>query len=1002
MSLPPEKSPSFLSDEERDLSRRAFLRFMGAGAMLAGMSLPSCRKMERYLVPSNEGPEWNVPGLPVHYATCMPTAGNPVPMVAVCRDGRPVKLEPSPRFLPSAGLDACTQASILGLYDPARSRSVLFHGQPANPDEWEGAFRAWAKKTVSGGKVGFIIGEDDSPVRTKLLEDIQRRNPNARVFFHEPVSRFPVREALSSALIPGARQAVRWEKVQRVLAVDCDFLGTDSLGNAREFMNLRLPEGRNYGMSKSVGKTLNRLYTAEGRFSLTGGAADHRLSLHPCDVPAFLIELARQTARRTGSPSLPPLPSLPGKLTPETLRWISVCAEDLCSHPGQSLVVLGSSWPQELHRLVLSINSALKAPGVCLHLLEGKPPVGKPIAELPESIRRGEIETLFLLGESNPVIDAPASIPMREILGAPGLESIHLGLYINESAKACTWHIPAAHYLESWGIERNDEGVYLYRQPVMPALYQSFSELEILSGLLGTKGIVTASNTAPLTPSPAYHHVRKCFEQAVSPSDKKAGWDEALRRGYSPETAFPPINALPLPPGEDCMREIERLAGMRTTGQEISIQCVPDYSSFDGKFAANAWLQECPDPVTGLSWDAPAQCSLATAQDLSGGNAEDTGILNIAIPGQQSLQFVLCIVPGMPDDLIVLPLGYGTENPLFSGSNELNACAYALGRGGSPVPFSIARNRISLVKNHPHTAAWQKPLHAVHGKETPWRGELVGPQKAASLIHLPASSDPSNQWGMSIDLNLCTGCNACMVACQAENNIPVVGREQLIRGRMMHWMRIDRYLVSSENGTSLIPHPVACQQCGKAPCESVCPVNATVHTSDGLNAMAYARCWGTRYCAANCPYKARRFNFFDYARTSDKATRIHPNPSVTVRSRGVMEKCTYCVQRIQQAKARHKAAIMASSSDLPLGDTLTDEELGLPEGAVKTACQLACPAGAIRFGNMLHSKSVVAAAKLSPRTFSFIHEAGTLPRTSYLKRVGNPNPEMRVSPGEQA
>lgn len=987
MKPTPDKSASFLSEEDRELSRRSFLRFMGAGALLAGMTLPACRRVERYLVPANEGPEWNVPGLPTHYATCMPSPTNPVPMVAVCRDGRPIKLEPSPQSLFSTGLDACTQASILGLYDPARSRHLLFHNQPADPHEWEGAFRSWAKKTVADGKIGFITGEDDSPARASLLEDIHRRNPKARFFFWEPVSTLPLREALSTTIAPGARQSIRWEKVRRVLAVECDFLGTNPMGNAREFINQRISENSQGPHS--------RLYAAEGRLSLTGATADHRLGLHPADIPAFLIEVARQISQRTQSEMMPSLPPADSSLPSEILRWITPCVNDLCSHSGHSLVILGSSWPQELHRLVLSINAALKAPETCLAFLKGPLSLGSPLSELPETIRRGEIETLFIMGETNPVADAPASIPIESILRSPNIESIHLGLYVNETAKACKWHIPACHYLESWGIERNTDGFFLYRQPVISPLRESFSDLDILAGLLRAGGSITPQN--PSLPTPAYDHVRQCFRQALPQYHKESDWKDALRRGFSPETAFPATHSQPKPPDAACMKSLMLLAGNLKKEGDIYLQCVPGYASYDGRSAANAWLQECPDPITGLSWDASAQCSPSTASSLLAGKTTDEGILEISLPGKKPLQFVLCLIPGMPDDLIVLPLGYGTINPLFDGKDELHANAFALGNSGSPLPMRMQREYIRILPQHPHAAARRPPER---GTQTPWTGEIIGAQKISSIIQKTSSSDPSNQWGMSIDLGLCTGCNACVVACQAENNIPVVGREQLINGRMMQWMRIDKYLVSSGSGTSLIPHPVACQQCGNAPCESVCPVNATVHTQDGLNAMVYARCWGTRYCAANCPYKARRFNFFEYSQSSEEATQARPspsNPSVTVRSRGVMEKCTYCVQRIEQAKARHKAALMAKNSeasDSTLGPELTDEQVGLPDGAVQTACQLVCPVRAIRFGNMLHPASSVTSAKSSPRTFSFLTETGTFPRTSYLKRTGNPNPDM--------
>lgn len=982
MELPPEQSPAFLSEKECELSRRSFLRFMGAGAILAGMTLPACRRVERYLVPYNTGPEWNVPGLPVHYATCMPSSSCPVPMVAVCRDGRPIKLEPSPRFTLSSGLDACTQASILGLYDPSRSRQILFHGEPADHNEWLGAFRSWAKKTSSGRKIGFIIGEDDSPARTKLLEEIRRINPKTRFFFWEPVSSYPFQEALSAAITPGTKQSIRWEKVQRVLAVDCDFLGTNPIGNAQEFLNHRIAENAQDPRS--------RLYSAEGRLSITGGAADHRLELLPADVPSFLVEVASQVVQQTKSDSLPSLPLTASSLPEETLRWISACVHDLCSNPGQSLIVLGSSWPKELHRLVLSINTALKAQGNCLEFLQGTLPIGSPLSELPACVTHGEIETLFIMGESNPVVDTPSSIPMGEILRSPNIESIHLGLYVNETARSCTWHIPAVHYLESWGIERNTQGWLLYRQPVISPLVESFSELDILTGLLSVDGTISSS----ASPSPAYKQVRECFRQFVSSDSDESAWNDALRRGFSPETAFPVLRTTPAPPNQACMGTISLLASRKDKNdhETISIQCVPDYSSYDGRFAANAWLQECPDPITGLSWDAPAQCSPETAAKISDGVLPQNGILEIRLLGKKPIQFVLCLIPGMPKGLIVLPLGYGMQNPLFSEKEELNSNAFSLGNSGSPLPISIEISNIRILENSPHLAARQAPQQGSH---TPWEGEHIGAQNVSSIVEKSSSTDPSNQWGMTIDLGLCTGCNACVVACQAENNIPVVGREQIINGRLMQWMRIDKYLVSSSHGTALLPHPVACQQCGNAPCESVCPVNATVHTTDGLNAMVYARCWGTRYCSANCPYKARRFNFFDYAQTSEKTTQVQHNPTVTVRSRGVMEKCTYCVQRIQQAKARHKESVMTSLTGNESGDaTITDEELSLPDGAVQTACQLACPVGAIRFGNMLHPNSAVAKAKASPRTFSFLSETGTFPRTSYLRRISNPNPDM--------
>ncbi|MEG0722998.1 MAG: 4Fe-4S dicluster domain-containing protein [Akkermansia sp.] len=1019
----PDTHPAFLTDEERALSRRSFLRFMGAGALLAGMSLPACRRIERYLVPYHNAPEWTIPGLPTFYATCMPGALDPIPLLAVCQEGRPTKLDPAVQIPSPAGLATIPQSSLLGLYDPNRSRNILFKGQLANTHEWEGAFRSWAKKTINDGKVAFIFSEGNSPVRTSLIEDIRRRNPNALFFSWDPLSKRPMRQAVEAATNSGAQQSIRWAKTSRILAIDCDFLGSEPLGNTREFMKNRLPEGNDYRAKLSQEEQrnrLNRLYVAEARLSLTGGIADHRLPLDPLDIPLFIKELAIHIGTLVNDSSLADLPPSTDHLTNAQTRWIEICARDLVAHLGQSLIVLGGSYPEALHRLVLSINTALKATGVSLLLLNGKKDTLQPLADLPAAIQRNAIDTLFVLCESNPTCDTPAQLDIKNILQSKKIESIHLGLYVNETALSCDWHIPAAHYLESWGLEQNTEGVYLYRQPIVLPLYGGFSELEILSALLHTKGLLLSSDSAPNKLSPVYHRVRKCFEKAIKPASKDTAWDDALRRGFSRETAFTPINSRPKPLDQSNINAIYQLIRQNTEQKEINknnanitIQCVCDYSVMDGRFAPNAWLQECPDPITGLCWDAPAQCSPKTAANLMGHEVPPKSLLEIAQPEAKleakPLQFVLSLIPGMPDNVIVLPLGYGTFNPLFEQPNnhqvkddiELNANAYALGHSGNPLPLSIAKTRLRILTNHAHPVAQFIPMQ---NGATPWSEEqATKPQAQSKQNTQPNSPEHSmqNQWGMTIDLNLCIGCNACIIACMAENNIPVVGRQEIINGRIMQWIRIDRYLLTTDKNTSIIPHPVACQQCENAPCESVCPVNATVHTSEGLNAMVYARCWGTRYCATNCPYKTRHFNFFDYAKQSESTTQHQPNPNVTVRSRGVMEKCTYCVQKIEQAKIRHKALLMQSlqkgaSKSSPAHDAppLTDAELRLPDGAVQTACQLACPAGAIRFGNLLDPHATVIAAKKSPRQFKWLNNIGTEPRTSYLKRQGNPNLEI--------
>lgn len=960
------------------ISRRDFMQWIGTGSLIAGL-LPACKRIDTYLVPHQQGPEWNVPGLASRYATCMPGPRQAVPLIAVCRDSRPVQLEPSTTWPQAAGLPVEVQASLYSLYDPNRSRQILFHGQPALSEESLGAFASWARKSIEGGRCAFVIDENAGPVERELLTELAKRNPAIRLYHWDPLSDAPTRgQALEEAVGPGIVAVPRWERVRRLLTIDCDWLASEPMSDGIALIQGRLPaEERTRDLP---GTERSRIYTIEGRLSISGNMADHRLSVQPSAIPLVIWELARRLGQATQYEPLLKLDAPPRRLPESWSPWLEACCRDLAEHRAQSLILLGGQYAAPLHRLVLDMNAALSAPGVTLSFLQAEPPLGEPLSQLPQAVRRKEVDTLFLLTSTDPVLESATAIDWHELLQTPGLESIHHGLYVNHSAKACHWHFPATHYLETWGIERDAMGHFCYQQPVTLPLYGGFSVIEMLAGLMNSKGVLLSAHQMPDHVSPALYKVKRCFERAVSSTHRETAWTEALGRGFSPETAYSPVLKTPKASTKAIIQACRQLAESVPPPDTIEVQIVPDYALWDGRFRSNAWLRELPDPITGLCWEGAIQLGIHTINNLKPGARATLGG---SVPG------VICQVPGMPDNFAVIPMGHSDT-------------IWALIDHRKPQPW-VLQLPIAQLREYrdtdPQAAVAQLPpqldpkLNEVFNRQLKNQPNAVPPDVDLKTSPL---SDRIHQWGMVIDLSLCIGCNACIVACQAENNIPVVGPEEIARGRLMHWLRIDRYFIRLERETRIQPFPMACQQCAYAPCESVCPVNATVHTAEGLNAMTYARCWGTRYCAANCPYKARRFNFFDYMRQSRNAIAQQHNPNVTVRPRGVMEKCTYCVHRIEEAKIRRKTRLMQAQS--PTASTtinLTDADLRLAEGEVRTACQAACPMEAISFGNLLDPQSRVSRLQHTQRRFIALPEQGTSPRTSYLVRIDNPNSELR-------
>jgi molybdopterin-containing oxidoreductase family iron-sulfur binding subunit len=1098
-----------LTEEEQKVSRRDFSKLMGASTALAGLGLAACRRPESYIVPYKKAPEWIVPGTPLFYSSTRPKAGGAVPLVVTTYEGRPTKLEPNPDHPDSAGTCAQTQASVLDLYSPSRSRKIIKGGKEATQSE--------LKLVLQGldlSKTALVFGQDDSPTRNRLAKSLAEKG--ATLVAYEAVS--------GEALKPGAAQVVDFSKATRILSFDCDFLGSDPIGNSKEFSKMRHGGNENYDQEGDVkADKMNRLYQVETQFSLTGGMADHRLRVAPSRVAMIAGEIARAlgvggfTASEKEKTAL-----FPGAENPvaEFDLWIKECAADLQAAGSTALVLAGSRQTAEVKQLAALLNQKLSSAAIKT-VATGLGQYGT-LADLTAKLEAGEVENVLFLTPSNPVFDADG---FADSLKKANL-SIHWGLRTDATARACTWHIPAAHYLESWGDARTESGVLSLIQPMILPLYGGISEIDLLHVLGGGE----FGNGELL---PAMGEVKTTFAEVTGKSDPES-WRAALEQGFAAGTSYEsaaievatPTIKLPTQPNP----------------KALEIVFATDASVLDGRFIDNAWLQEAPDPVTKVTWDNAAQISPVTAKKLGiydrvvalepqtplmrmGGKVKvskryETGegegnhspMIEIIVDGRE-LSVPVVIAYGHADNAITLPVGYGqaaddgrsgvtaydkknpvvgdvglntgfntyllrtAETPYFatgavvSPTDEKYPMALtqehnsmygrALAREISTMPVdgrgdfetqkkgvkkqgmdSHAPKNISLYK--PEGGVWSKGLKQEDGKPL------------AAKTHL---ADEIHQWGMAIDLNTCTGCNACLVACQAENNIPVVGKSQVAMGREMHWIRMDRYFASQEykyddhghkakdgagnkienpewvtQNPESIPQPVACVQCEMAPCETVCPVNATVHTEEGLNSMAYNRCIGTRYCANNCPYKARRFNFFDYNKRNPlikgnlykgpfgekqvgAAPHLQRNPNVTVRMRGVMEKCTYCVQRLESAKIKQKQqqkvnkyAAGKKSHDLAVDRA---QDLRVKTDSVKTACQDACPTSAISFGNLLDDNSKVVRAKGnmldsvriikgdqykevqgSPRNYDLLQYIGARPRTSYLARVKNPNRKM--------
>jgi len=972
--------PEGASELPEGVTRREMIMLLGASLSLAGLA--GCRRPVEEIVPFVTAPEEIVPGIPRSYTTTMPFRRSAYGLIVESHEGRPTKIEGNPSHPSTLGASgSLVQASMLGLYDPDRSQSVMLQG---TRKPWSDFVTAWGQLSQAhagdGGAGLAVLSESfSSPTLARLASAFRARYPRAIWATYDAVSDENRLAGLRSATGRDVDLLLRIDQASVILALDADPLLTDPemIRHTRGFA-----AGRRAGAS---GGTMNRLYAVEGVYSLTGAMADHRLRLESRQIAPFLAALAaRLVPPAAGAASLAGA-GVPG-VDP---RWIDALAKDLLANRGKGLIVAGERQPAAVHAVVCALNTSLGNTGKTVSYYETKDaalPSVSSLTSLVSAMQGGTVLTLVVLG-GNPVFDAPADLDFASAM-AKVPDTIALADTVDETSSKAEWHIPRAHYLESWGDARAVGGTLSVVQPLILPLFGGRTPVEVLGLMVGGQD------------RPGYEIVRETWKPILGEGEFDRKWNRVLHDGFLAGSELPEVvSGLTGQPFAELARAIgaagSRPAGAGSPGG-LEIVFLPSPSLHDGRFANIGWLQELPDPLTKLTWDNPALVSPKTAETLGLANEE---MVRLDYEGR-SLELPVWILPGMADGVLALTLGYGRRRAGRIGSEvgfdtfKIRA-SKALGFDGGGKLTRLGR-RYPLSATQEHGSMEGRPLVRESTvaelrsgtKEEARPGPLGVFEEEPEHFSLfkERTYEQGHQWGMTIDLNTCIGCNACMVACQSENNVPVVGKIQVGKAREMHWIRVDRYFSGEPSGNpEIVFQPVPCMQCEDAPCEQVCPVAATVHDGEGLNVMVYNRCIGTRYCSNNCPYKVRRFNFFNFTKDTPDILKLAMNPDVTVRSRGVMEKCSYCVQRINGAKIDAKLA----------GRQLRD-------GDVKTACQQACPASAIEFGDIRDGASRVAKAKADPRNYALLEELNTKPRTTYLAKVRNPNPDLEGARSDAA
>jgi molybdopterin-containing oxidoreductase family iron-sulfur binding subunit len=924
-------------------SRRSFLTTMGASMALAGLA--GCRRPVEKIVPYVTRPEEIDPGVPLKYATTMPFGLSAYGVVVTTHNGRPTFIEGNELHPSSQGaVNPFVQASLLDLYDPDRSKSVLKGGKESSWDD----FVTWwqvlhAKYQETGGEGLAVLSETfNSPTLARLKRQFHETFPKAKWVAWEPISDENIYKGVEMATGQVLQPLHDFSKAKVILSLDCDFLGTESesISAARGFSEAR--------RVLSQSDEMNRLYVVEPSMTVTGMMADHRRGMNPLED--HLIGTIGTMLAHIRGPAHWSFSDFEQAFYNDMIKARRAGEESLC--------VGGRSLSPQMHAKLFELNHWFGKEGSAasyVQLPDAALPDTDALGDLVASMRGGEVETLLMLG-GNPVNDSPADFDF--LAGTAKVANVvQLSDHVNETTPASTWHVNRAHYLESWGDARAADGTVSVIQPMINPLHGGHDDASVYALL--TFGQEATSHDV----------VRETLKPMLGGSDFESGWRKLLHDGVLEASALP----LVVP------KINEDVYGERA-GSGLKIVFVPG-ATFDGRFANNGWLQELPDPVTKLTWGNAALISptLAEQHDL-----DNEDVVKLEVNGR-SIEIPVWISPGQADNSIAVALGYGRTaagrvgNGVGVNAESLRTSENMWFATGVTITKTGRKQELACTQDH----------GSMEGRPIIRENTLAGYKEKAEFFpaaveHPPEQSlwnehkyDQGYQWGMAIDLNACTGCNACVIGCQAENNVPVIGKEQVRNGREMHWMRIDRYYGGDASEPEVAVQPMNCQHCEMAPCEQVCPVAATSHDEEGLNVMVYNRCIGTRYCSNNCPYKVRRFNFFNYTNELTETTQMAQNPEVTVRSRGVMEKCTYCIQRLVAAKATAKRE----------GRTVAD-------GEIKMACEAACPSGAIVFGNINDPDSRVSQLRTNDRQYRVLEELNTRPRTTYLAKLRNPNPAL--------
>ncbi|MEO6437136.1 MAG: TAT-variant-translocated molybdopterin oxidoreductase [Tepidisphaeraceae bacterium] len=1015
--------PGYDPEQILGLSRRRFMKLMAASMALAGIGLTGCRRWPKEaLVPQTSNPDGRIPGINEHYATVMELGGVGMGLLVTSYGGRPIKIEgnalhPFSKVTEKYGsADAIAQASVLELYDPDRSRGVLKRGARDGHDALENsdldAFRiaAAAMFPADGAGVAILCEAASGPTMADLGQRFIKKFPQAKWYEYEPISHDEERAATRQAFGQPLRTRLHLERADVVVSLDCDFLGTHPAHTryANDWVKRR--------KSADADKKMSRVYVAESCFSITGAAGDERLPIRPSRLAA----LAQALAAGVG---------VTGVAAPKTVftqteaDFLAAAVEDLKKAGKHAVVAAGSHLPSQTQAIAFAINALLGADGNTLTMLRvpdvDRPPHHEAIATLAKEMRSGAIKTLLVLG-GNPAYDAPAEFDFPTLLrNLPN--TIHLGIHLNETSLVCGWHLPRAHYLESWGDARAYDGTISLQQPLIEPLFGGISSIELLAMLSGDE-LKTGREL-----------VLRTF------GGDELAFRRSLHDGVVPNSSYSTIAGAPRPldamaaVGTTTVPAMAKPQAIATPDGELEVRFFADASVYDGRFANSGWLQEMPDPLTKLTWDNAALLSKSDADKLSVGIGD---MIRLTVEGR-SLEIAVFILPGQPIGVIGLPLGYGRWMAGRVGTG-LGFNSYALRLAGAMSAAGATVEKLgrkyvlaSTVEHHiidevGFKARTERIGEKGHSgsviRETTLAEYQANPRAAQphhhgnvslQLFEPPMKFNEPHAWGMAIDMTACIGCNACVIGCQSENNIPVVGKDEVVVNREMHWIRIDRYFKGAmdDPNPEVAFQPMMCVHCENAPCEQVCPVAATTHDTEGLNVMTYNRCIGTRYCSNNCPYKVRRFNYFDWHATDPRGGRfpmpwpgipdqqqvqsIDPikqmvfNPDVTVRMRGVMEKCTYCTQRISAAKIEAKNEFLAGKRP---SDTVAD-------GDVLTACQQACPTQAITFGNLNDRAAAVTGLHQNPRAYSVLEDLNTRPRSKHLARVRNPSESKESNHG---